>query len=254
MYVSETSMDLYLLENYPNRFISLYENISLNEGSIGSLKKILADVTKNIGFKLKKSGIDTKIVVGEIRKEISKSKNIIIEFLKNGDLLKASDELSSLIDRTSFKLREFYRSRGIIEKGIIILLYLFILIMTILLIVYSLINHTLIILILIILIPVIITLIKISLSILKFKHKSKVGFPESELDRSIINASEKLGVENRIVVKFLSSTSKKVTDKIQKDFDRALESKISSPKGPFTTKAILMIIKTIKDQIKSGPF
>lgn len=254
MYVSENSIDLYLLENYPHKYISIYENIQLNEGSIGNLKKLLADVTKNIGLRLKQSGIDTKIVIGEIRKEISKSKNIIIDHLKKRDSFEASNELRFLIDRISFKLKNFYSSKGIIEKSIIILLFLFVLIMTLLLIVYSLINYTIIFIILIVFIPIMLTLIKIALSIVKFKHKSIVGFPDSELNKTIIKTSEKIGVDNKLVVKFLSNTSKKATDKIQKDFDAALEMKIFGSKGSITTKAILMIIKTIKDQTKSGLF
>lgn len=254
MFISENSIDLYLLENYPHKFSSLYGNTPLNEGAIGNLRRITSDVINNIGTKLKNSGIDIKKVIGDINGEISRSKNRIIDHLKKGDSFEASVEFSSMINIICFRLREFYRSKGIIEKGVILLLFLFVIMMSILLMVYSLMNYTMIFIILIVVVPIMLTLIKIALSIVKFKHKSDKGFIEKELNKSIINSAKKLGVENNLMVNFLANTTKKVTNKIQRDFDKALESKISGPKGSFTTKAILMVIKTVKDQINSGLF
>jgi len=254
MYISENSMDLYLLENYPHKFSSLYGNDSLNEGTIGDLRRITSNVINNIGTKLKNSGIDIKKVIGEINREISISKSRIINHLGKGDSFEASIEFSSMINTVSFRLREFYKSKGIIEKGIILLLFLFIIMMSILLIIYSLINYTMVFIILIVVVPIILALIKIALSILKFKHKSDKGLMEKELNKSIINSANKLGIENNIMVNLLAKTTKELTNKAQRDFSNALENKISGSKTPFTTKAILMIIKTVKDQFGSGLF
>jgi len=69
-----------------------------------------------------------------------------------------------------------------------------------------------------------------------------------------MKATEKLGIDNKIISNFLSNITKKTTDKIGKDFDRAIEMKTNDTRGKFTTRAILMIIKTIKDQANSGIF
>lgn len=254
MFISEDSIDLYLLENYPQRFVSLYDKNSLNEGTFSDLKGVLANVTKNIGSDLDKSGVDTKQVTKEIRKELETSKNTILEHLKKGDSFEASNELNRTIDKIWFKIREYYKSKGIVGKSILILLFLFIVIMAVLLSVWILMYHAIVFVLLIVIIPVVLSLLKISLGILKFRHKSNIGFPSNELNRTIVKSSEKLGVDNRLVVNFLSSTTKKVTDKVQKDFDRAIEKKTNDPKGKFTTRAILMIVKTIKDQTGSGLF
>jgi len=254
MYISENYIDLYLLENYPNKFVSLYENNFLNEGTIGDLKRLLADTTKNIGSNLSKSGIDTKTVIREIRKEISISKTNIIDQLKKGNSFEASNELNNAIDRIWYRIREFYKSKGIIGKSVILLLFLFIVIMTLLLFVWVLMNHAIIFVLLIVFVPVILTLIKLALNIIKFKQKTKIGFPEKELNKPIMKATEKLGIDNKIISNFLSNITKKTTDKIGKDFDRAIEMKTNDTRGKFTTRAILMIIKTIKDQANSGIF
>ena len=115
-------------------------------------------------------------------------------------------------------------------------------------------NYAIIFVLLLLIVPIILTLIKIILKIIKFKYKSETGFPNNELNKSIIRTSEKFGVENKHIVNFLSNTTKKTTDKLQRDFDSALARKTSDPKAAFTTKAILMVVKTIKDQTKSGLF
>lgn len=254
MYISEYSMDLYLLENYPHKFVSLYSQTSLQEGMIGNLKNILANVTKNIGFSLIKSGIDTKSVIKEIRKEISSSQSVIINNLKTGDGELATYELNNMIRKIWFKMREFYKSRGVMGKSILILLFLFIIIMTLTLLMWTLMHYAIIPIVLIVFIPIAVIVMKFALDIIKFKHKSGLGFPEKELDKTIITAFEKIGVKRNIIIEFLSNMTKKTTDKLQKDLDSALEKKTSDPKSGFTTKAILMIIKTIRDQKKSGSF
>jgi len=254
MYISETSMDLYLLENYPHKFVSLYSQVPLQEGMIGDLKNVLVNTTKNIGFSLIKSGIDTRSVIKEIRKEISSSKNLIVNDLKkgNGDL--ATNELNNMISKIWFKIRGFYKDKGIIGKSILTLLFLFIVIMTLALLMWTLMHYAIIAIVLIVFVPLVYTLIKFALKIIKFKNKSDIGFPEEELNKSFIIASEKLGVKHNIVVNFLSNMTKKTTNKLSKDFDLALAQQESNPKNSFTTKAILMVIKTIKEQKQSGNF
>jgi len=251
MYISEISTDLYLLENYPNKFISLYENITLSEGSIGDIRRIISDVLKDIGSNLSSSGIQTKEVIREINKNISISKNIILGYLKDGNTFEASMEFNVLIYKIWTRLKEYYGSRGIIEKSILVILFMFILIMTMLLFMFTLMNYAIIFVLLVVVIPVIVILIKLTLNFIRFRHKSNIGFPEEELNKSIIKVTEKFGVKNNVITSFLSNTTKKLTDKLEKDFESAIE---RSPKGGFTSRAIVMVIKSIKDQKNSGYF
>lgn len=252
MHISEISMDLFLLENHPERFVSLYESTNLNEGTIGDIRRVISDVIKNIGSSLSMFGIQTKDVIKEINKEISNSKNIILGHLKEGNSFSASEELNALIYKIKSNVQAYYKSRGVLGKVVLTTLFAFIIIMTILLLMFTLMNHAIIFILLIVIIPIIITMAKLTMNFLKFRHKSKTGFPEDELNLTILKATGKIGIDNKIMSNFLSNTTKKITEKMEKDFDRVIESKSSS--GSFTSRAIVMIIKTVKDQSKSGYF
>lgn len=250
MYITEEFLDLQLLENNPDLFVSLYKNVNLNEGMLANVKYSIADVTKNIGFALKKEKVDIKFLIKSIKLEIFKAKTSIIEDLKNGDSFGASEKLNNTIDLIVYRNKEFYKSKGIIGKTTLFLLGAFIFLMALLLLFFALIHFPLLVVVPVILIPVVSLIVRKVLQISKLRQELKYGKPSrDELNNVIVRTGEKLGVDNKNILVFLSKQTRKATNKLKMDFEMAMQAKLNNPKTKFSASVIVMIIKTVFSQI-----